>query len=242
MIVKVGRGMLKKRKIIIIVEIVMIVLAISIFGAMAFLSINGKQELANTFTSGCLKITLSDVTDAITLNGAFPITDIEGLEQEESYKFQIKNSCDTETQYKINLESINKQNNTLDSEYVKVALSSNTMDNLIMKLDPKDITMHYLEDAYQSHNLYEGILKANETKEFTLKEWLDYDTTKEEGANKIYQSKIYVVSDSRDEITEKPEIKFTYSDRSFAGTLTEEVSNVKYLRGTSSVVGPIIIE
>ncbi len=231
--------MLNKRKTIIIVETIILLLVISVSITFAYLSASGKQELANTFKSGCLNITLSDVTDALNLKNAFPITDIEGLEQEESYKFKIVNTCDTETPYTINLESMNiNENKALDPQYVKVALSSNDMDNIIKKLESEDITKPYLEDSKQSNYLYSGILTSKEAKEFTLKEWIDYNTTKEQGAEKEYQSKIYVVSDSREEIKETPKIQFEIDGGNLKGTISGEVQEIKYCITSNNICTP----
>ncbi len=227
--------MLSKKRTVIIVEIIMVILAISIFGTFAFLSTSGKQELANTFTAGCLSITIEEEGRAIDLENRYPVTDIEGLEQ-EGYTFKIKNNCSNDTNYQINLESLSDPtaDTTLKADYVRVSLSSDTMDNLITTLKENDVATYHSENAYVSYNLYSGILKGSASKSFTLKEWVEYNTTKEEGASKEYKSQINVVSDTRVEVTPTPEVKFTYSDKKYTGVLTEEASNVKYCMTTDN--------
>ena len=122
---------MKKRIIILVVSLIAIT-GIIVGVSYAFFSVGGSQEQANTFTSGCLSIKLTNESSAIHLTNTYPITDIEGLEG-ASYDFTIKNTCTTETNYSINLESLNKQTNSLSADYIKVALSSDTVDHVISK-------------------------------------------------------------------------------------------------------------
>ena len=165
--------------------VLLVIGAVSV--SFAFLSV------AKKFTSGCLNISIENESNAITLNNTYTITDLEGLVM-EGYTFTIKNTCTTSSNYQINLESLNQTVNTLDTQYIKTSLSSDTMDNLIQKLDSNLVTKAYIENAYVSHNLYKGKIDGNSTKEFNLKLWIDYDTTKEQGANKTYTSKINVIA------------------------------------------------
>ena len=227
--------MRKETRNLFIVEGIVLLVVLSIGIGYAFLSTSGKQELANTFTAGCLSITIEEEGRAIDLENAYPITDIEGLEQ-DGYTFKIKNNCSNDTNYQINLESLSNPtaDTTLKADYVRVSLSSDTMDNLITTLKENDVATYHSENAYVSYNLYSGILKGSASKSFTLKEWVEYNTTKEEGASKEYKSQINVVSDTRVEVTPTPEVKFTYSDKKYTGVLTEEATNVKYCMTTDN--------
>ena len=107
--------------------------------------------------------------DAINLNNAYPISDLEGLEN-QPYIFVITNNCSKATNYEINLESLNKTSNTLNSDYVKVALSSDYMDNIVTKLSDNESTEPLINGSYESHNLYRGTLDSYESQSFFLKE------------------------------------------------------------------------
>ncbi len=221
--------MAKETKILYIVEGIILLVVLTIGVGYAYLSTSGKQERDNTFTAGCLNITIEEEGRAIDLKNAYPITDIEGLEQ-EGYNFKIKNNCSNETNYQINLETISnpKEDTTLNANYVRVSLASDTMDNLITTLSENDVANYHSDNTYVSYNLYEGIIGGNETKEFTLKEWVEYNTTKEQGTNKTYKSQINVVSDTRVEVTPKPEITFAYSGDTIKGTITGSATDITY--------------
>ncbi len=223
----------KNKKVFLIGGISLALVAI-ITVAFAFFTTGDKQKLANTFSSGCLSITIDSETSAIDLKDAVPVTDVEGLKEDNGYSFTIKNNCSKESTYAIYLD---KLDSTLEANYVKVSLSSDTMDNLITKLsdNSSEITN---EGAVSSYNLFNGTIGAEETKEFTLKEWIDYDTTVEEGANKTFSSKINVAGDSRVTPISNVDIKFTKSLLTLIGTVPEGSSNIKYCTTTGNVCIP----
>ena len=134
----------------------------------AYFSTGGAQEQANTFSSGCLNIELTNESASISLDNVYPITDIEGLEG-TSYDFTIKNNCSTETNYQINLESLNEVANSLSADYIKVSLSSDTVDNVISILSDNTSVTPELEGAYESYNLYTASIGAGEEKTYHLK-------------------------------------------------------------------------
>ena len=153
---------MKKRIVILVVSLIAIT-GIIVGVSYAFFSIGGSQEQANNFTSGCLNISLTSNSASINLTNTYPITDIEGLET-TSYDFTITNTCSSETNYRINLESLNKQINSLGADYIKVALSSDTVDNVISKLSSNTSVTPEIDGAYESYNLYTGTLKGEESK------------------------------------------------------------------------------
>ena len=169
----------KKGKIGIMIGIILLVLIGVIGITFAFFSTGGSQEQANTFTSGCLNISLTDASSSISLSNIYPVTDIEGLEG-TSYDFTITNTCDTSANYSINLESLNQVSNSLSADYIKVALSSDTVGNVISILSDNTSVTPEIDNAYESYNLYTGTLGASETKTYHLKLWLDYDAVKVE--------------------------------------------------------------
>ena len=158
--------MKKNTKIMIVVGIALIILVGVVGITFAYLSTGGSQEQANTFTSGCLSISLTNESNSINLTSAYPISDIEGLET-TSYDFTITNNCSSQAKYQINLESLNEVTNTLNVDYIKVSLSSDTVGNVISKLSDNVEVAPELDGAYQSHNLYTDSLEANRTKHIT---------------------------------------------------------------------------
>ena len=227
---------MKKRIVILVVSLIAIT-GIIVGVSYAFFSIGGSQEQANTFTSGCLNISLTNESTAINLTNTYPITDIEGLEG-ESYDFTIKNTCTTETNYSINLESLNKQTNSLSADYIKVALSSDTVDHVISKLSDNTSVTPEIDGSYESYNLYTGTLKGSESKTYHLKLWIDYDATKEEAANKTYSSKINVIANPETTVVDTLEAKFGIDGTTVTSRLTEGVTSASYCTTTDNICEP----
>ena len=227
---------MKKRIVILVVSLIAI-MGIIVGVSYAFFSIGGSQEQANTFTSGCLNISLTNESTAINLTNTYLITDIEGLEG-ESYDFTIKNTCTTETNYSINLESLNKQTNSLSADYIKVALSSDTVDHVISKLSDNTSVTPEIDGSYESYNLYTGTLKGSESKTYHLKLWIDYDATKEEAANKTYFSKINVIANPETTVVDTLEAKFGIDGTTVTSRLTEGVTSASYCTTTDNICEP----
>ena len=227
---------MKKRIVILVVSLIAIT-GIIVGVSYAFFSIGGSQEQANTFTSGCLNISLTNESTSINLTNTYPITDIEGLET-TSYDFTIENTCTTETNYSINLESLNKQTNSLSADYIKVALSSDTVDHVISKLSSNTSVTPEIDGSYESYNLYTGTLKGSESKTYHLKLWIDYDATKEEAANKTYSSKINVIANPETTVVDTLEAKFGIEGTTVTSTLTEGVTSASYCITTDNICEP----
>ncbi len=225
-----------KRIVILVVSLIAIT-GIIVGVSYAFFSVGGSQEQANTFTSGCLSIKLTNESSAIHLTNTYPITDIEGLET-TSYDFTITNTCSSETNYSINLESLNKQTNSLSADYIKVALSSDTVDNVISKLSSNTSIIPEIEGSYESYNLYTGTLQGKESKTYYLKLWIDYEATKEQAANKVYQSKINVIANPETTVVDTLEANFEIDGTTITSTLTEGVTSASYCTTTDNICEP----
>ena len=229
--------MKKSTKISLLVGGIAVVLIGVIGITYAFFSTGGKQETANTFQSGCLNISLTDASASINLNNIYPITDIEGLDT-TSYDFTITNTCNTDANYEINLESLNQVSNSLSADYIKVSLSSDTVGNIISILSDNTSVTPEIDNAYEAYNLYTGTLKANETKTYHLKLWLDYDATVEQAANKVYQSKINVVANPEIQVVDNLEATFELNDKTLTSNLTSNVTNATYCTTTDNICTP----
>ena len=224
-------------KLALIIAGVLIVLAGVIGITFAYFSTGGVQDTANTFNSGCLNISLTNESTSINLTDAYPITDVEGLET-TSYDFTVKNNCNSATNYQINLESLNEQVNSLNADYIKVSLSSDTVDNVISILgDNKSVTPS-IDGAYESYNLYTDSLDANEEKTYHLKIWVDYDATVEQAASKTYTSKINVIANPETTIVDTLEAKFNIEGTTATATLTENVTSATYCTTTGNICTP----
>ena len=226
----------KKKKIWIIGGLVLCLVAV-IGITFAFFSTGGTQDTANTFTSGCLNIELTDASSSINLTNTYPISDVEGVDS-TSYDFTIRNTCDTSTNYSINLESLNEVANTLNADYIKVSLSSNTVDNVISKLSDNIVTTPELDGDDEAYTLYTGNLGAHEEKNYHLKLWIDYDATVEQAANKTYTSKINVIANPETEVVDTLEATFTLDDKTLTSSLSDNVTSATYCTTTTNICEP----
>ena len=227
---------MKKRMVILTVSLIAVV-GIIVGVSYAFFSIGGSQEQANTFTSGCLNISLTDASSSISLSNIYPVTDVEGLET-TSYDFTITNTCDTSANYSINLESLNQVANSLSADYIKVTLSSDTAGNVISVLSDNTEVTPEIDGAYESYNLYTGTLGASETKTYHLKLWIDYDATVEQAANKVYQSKINVIANPETQVVDTLEATFELNDNTLTTNLTNNVTSATYCTTTDNICTP----
>ena len=226
----------KKKKIWIIGGLVLCLVAV-IGITFAFFSTGGTQDTANTFTSGCLNIELTDASSSIKLTNAYPISDVEGVDS-TSYDFTVRNTCDTPTNYSINLESLNQVSNTLNADYIKVSLSSDTFDNVISKLSTNTKATPELDVAYEAYTLYTANLGAHEEKTYHLKLWIDYNATVEQAANKTYSSKINVIANPETEVVDSLEATFTLDDKTLTSSLSNNVTSATYCTTTTNICEP----
>ncbi len=209
---------MKNKKLFIIGSIIVFVLLISGL-SYAYLSINVKNNKTYTFKSGCLNITINNVDkNNLEINNAVPVSDIEGLES-KGYKFTITNACDNPTNYKISLEKVTI-NNGIEDQYIRASIRSDNFDYIIKTLD----------NTKTETELYKGTLGKRETKEYELKEWIEYNTTFEQAGGKSYQNKIKV--EANPEITpNESDIKINIEDRSATITTEKEVNDLTYCIG-----------
>ena len=228
----------KSKKIWIIVGLVLCLVAV-IGITFAFFSTGGTQDTANTFTSGCLNIELTDASASINLTNTYPISDVEGVNS-TSYDFTIRNTCDTATNYSINLESLNEVANSLNADYIKVSLSSDTFDNVISKLSDNTEATPEIDGAYESYTLYTASLGAHETKTYHLKLWIDYDATVEQAANKTYSSKINVIANPETSVVDNLEAKFNLEGTILTSNLTQDVMSASYCITEDNICEPNI--
>ncbi len=182
----------KNQKIIIPMFIVL-GLFIIIGTSYALWQITLQQTDTNVITTGCLKLTLTEETAAINLAGVSPTSDEDGKKL-TPYTFTIENTCTTDTNYVINLETTSTGDKILADNYVKAQLISDTNQLFLDKLLEKHINEEkVITDATSAYKLYQGTLGNKEKKQFSLRLWLDEDTEAVDSVmNATWQGKITV--------------------------------------------------
>ena len=147
-----------------------------------------SQDTNNVIsTTDCFDITLANQSNAIKLDNAYPITDTKGKTL-TPFTFSIKNVCDTAVAYTVNLENL--EGTTLASDYLKVMVN-NDEPLLLNSLSTTDVVN---TTSIESRVLDTGTLFKNNTKEYSIRLWIDYNTTLDDLNNetKVLKSKIII--------------------------------------------------
>ena len=147
-----------------------------------------SQDTDNVIsTTDCFDITLANQSNAIKLDNAYPITDTKGKTL-TPFTFSIKNVCDMAVAYTVNLESL--KGTTLASDYLKIMVNNNEP-QLLNGLSTTDVVN---TTSVESRVLDTGTLFKNNTKEYSIRLWIDYNTTLDDLNNetKVLKSKIII--------------------------------------------------
>ncbi len=150
-------------------------------------NISVSQDTTNMAESKCFDLSISNQENNINLDNAYPISNDKGKSL-TPYTFTITNTCDITTEYSVNLEVLNTS--TLASKFIDIMFEGNI--NLLSSYDNTDKVN---TSSIESRKLTTGILKSQESKDYSLRLWIDYNTTLEDLNNEIktFKSKIVVV-------------------------------------------------
>ena len=150
-------------------------------------NISVSQDTTNLAESKCFDLSITNKENNISLDNAYPISNDKGKSL-TPYTFTITNTCDITAQYNINLEVLNSS--TLSSKFIDVMFEGNI--NLLSNYDSTDKVN---TSSIESRKLTTGILKSRKSKDYSLRLWIDYNTTLEDLNNEIksFKSKIVVV-------------------------------------------------
>ena len=178
--------MTKKNIIFLSVSLVLIIL-LGIGVSYSMWNVSVSQDTNNTAYTECFDLSLTNKENNISLNNAYPISNDKGKNL-TPYTFTVTNTCDITAQYNINLEVSN--NSTLSSKFIDVMFEGNI--NLLSSYDSTDKVN---TSSIESRKLTTGILKSRESKDYSLRLWIDYNTTLEDLNNEIksFKSRIVVV-------------------------------------------------
>ena len=147
-----------------------------------------SQDTDNVIsTTDCFDITLANQSNAIKLDNAYPITDTKGKTL-TPFTFSIKNVCDMAVAYTVSLESL--KGTTLASDYLKIMVNNNEP-QLLNGLTTTDVVN---TTSIESRVLDTGTLFKNNTIEYSIRLWIDYNTTLDDLNNetKVLKSKIII--------------------------------------------------
>ena len=176
-----------KKNIIFLSASLILIILLGIGVSYSMWNITTSQDTENTAYTECFDLSITNKENNISLNNAYPISNDKGKSL-PPYTFTITNTCDITTQYNINLEVLNSS--TLSSKFIDVMFEGNI--NLLSSYDATDKVN---TSSIESRKLTTGILKSQESKDYSLRLWIDYNTTLEDLNNEIksFKSKIVVV-------------------------------------------------
>ena len=178
--------MQKKNIIFLSVSLVLIIL-LGIGVSYSMWNVSVSQDTNNTAYTECFDLSITNKENNISLDNAYPISNDKGKSL-TPYTFTVTNTCDITAQYNINLEVL--KDSTLSSKFIDVMFEGNI--NLLSSYDSTDKVN---TSSIESRKLTTGILKSKESKDYSLRLWIDYNTTLEDLNNEIksFKSKIVVV-------------------------------------------------
>ena len=183
---------INKRKIYISL-LVSVICIISV--SYAFFVLYLRQTDNNAVTAlSCFTSTLTEENSAINLSNEFPIKDEDGLKK-TPFTFKITNNCNNYVKAYITIDPLKEgTTNYILSKYMKVNVSTKgSTDGTSLIIGTQNTKV--LDNKHNGYIVKEVGLKSKESKEFDLRLWIDYDTTKEQAAGMTYLSQVVIVTE-----------------------------------------------
>ncbi len=183
---------INKRKIYISL-LVTVICIISV--SYAFFVLYLRQTDNNTVTAlSCFTSTLTEENSAINLTNEFPIKDEDGMKK-TPFTFKITNNCNNYVKAYITMDSLKEGTaNYILSKYMKANVSTKgSTDGTSLIIGTQNTKV--LDNKHNGYIVKEVGLKSKESKEFDLRLWIDYDTTKEQAAGMTYLSQVVIVTE-----------------------------------------------
>ena len=183
---------INKRKIYISL-LVSVICIISV--SYAFFVLYLRQTDNNTVTAlSCFTSTLTEENSAINLTNEFPIKDEDGMKK-TPFTFKITNNCNNYVKAYITMDSLKEGTaNYILSKYMKANVSTKgSTDGTSLIIGTQNTKV--LDNKHNGYIIKEVGLNSKESKEFDLRLWIDYDTTKEQAAGMTYLSQVVIVTE-----------------------------------------------
>ena len=183
---------INKRKIYISL-LVSVICIISV--SYAFFVLYLRQTDNNAVTAlSCFTSTLTEENSAINLTDEFPITDEDGIKK-TPFTFKITNNCNNYVKAYITIDPLKEGTaNYILSIYMKANVSTKgSTDGTSLIIGTQNTKV--LDNKHSGYIVKEIGLNSKESKEFDLRLWIDYDTTKEQAAGMTYLSQVVIVTE-----------------------------------------------
>ena len=185
-----------KKVIISSISIMLAIALVALGGAFALWFTTNTQEGMNRVSVlDCLDADLEEISAAIDLDGAYPISNEDGMLL-EPYTFAIKNNCDTNLEVDVILAVLPESD--LDHIYVRTSLQTagNNVDNSVVIIPSMLVTPTLLagSTSYMLNKDNPFAVGPNETVELDFRMWLDEPVLWEQAGGKEFLAKIVLMT------------------------------------------------
>ena len=172
------------KKFIIIAIVIVILLLIGVTFAYLTTTLRGHKEYVIRAES--LNLTLSEGNE-LTLEKVIPLEDEEGMKL-DGFSFSLTNNGNKEADYYIYLDDldIGNEENRIEDYSLRYSLTRN--DEVFMTRNLSTM------GSNPNRRVDFGIISPDETINYTLRIWIDYEATSEEAGGKTFKGKLRVVS------------------------------------------------
>ena len=179
---------MKKNVLFISVSICLLfLLGIGLSYSMWNMSVSQETNNVIATTNDCFDVSLTNQNNNINLENAYPISNEKGKKL-TPFTFTVKNTCDMFLSYTVSLESL--KGSTLSSKFIDAMVNNEE----IKRLSDYETTETVNNGSVESRILAKGSLSKDDSNDYSLRLWIDYDTTMEDLDNetKILKSKIII--------------------------------------------------
>ncbi len=172
------------KKIIIIAIAIILLLLIGIAFAYLTTTLHGEKEYL--VRAGSLGLRLEEGNE-LTLSSQIPLEDKDGMAL-DGFNFSLVNEGNIETDYTIYLDDIplDEGETRMPDSAIRYSLTKN--DEVI---GPKNLTTM---GSNPNRRVDFGTIGVDETINYTLRIWIDYDATSEDAGGKTFKGKLRVVA------------------------------------------------
>ena len=172
------------KKIIIIGVFIIVLLLIGITYAYLRTTLEGQKEYV--IRAGTLDLVLGEGNE-LTLEKQIPIEDEEGMSL-DGFTFSLTNNGNIESDYTIYLDDIalDEGESRIPDSSIRYSLTKNEEVFMTRNMTTMGSNPNRRVDF--------GTIGVDETINYTLRIWIDYDATKEEASGKTFKGKLRVVA------------------------------------------------
>ena len=170
------------KKVIIIGLVIIVLLLIGIAFAYLTTTLHGEKEYL--VRAGSLGLRLEE-GDELTLEKQIPLEDSEGMIL-DGFNFSLINEGNIETDYTIYLDDIelDEGETRMPDSAIRYSLTKNEKAGSADDLSNMGVNPNRVVDS--------GSIAVDETINYTLRIWIDYDATTEEASGKTFKGKLRV--------------------------------------------------